>query len=128
MLFTAWWTHYLDSASAADPVRIPLSLLLSELSSCCVNAVRLHVTAANVLVRCGVDSDDSRQLPFCPVILSWELRAGEPFCGAGGAAVGARSPGRFTGWRSSVLAGAVARRIASGLGRAPGFGLAGTVC
>ena len=39
------------------PVQIPLSLLLLELIGYCVNAVQLHVNAADVLVRRGVDGD-----------------------------------------------------------------------
>ena len=38
----------------------PLSLLFLELNGYCVNAVRLHVYAADVLVRLGVDKDDFR--------------------------------------------------------------------
>ena len=60
MLFTACWTHYLNSVSAAGPVRTSLSLLFLELSGYYVNAVRLHVYAADVLVRLGVDTDDFR--------------------------------------------------------------------
>ena len=60
MHFAAWWMHYLHSVSAADPVQVPLSLLFLELSGYCVNAVRLHVYAADVLVRLGVDRDDFR--------------------------------------------------------------------
>jgi hypothetical protein len=45
---------------AAVPMQTSLSLLLLELSSYCVSAVRLHVNAADALVRCGVDRDDSR--------------------------------------------------------------------
>ena len=55
MLFPTWWMHYLNSVSAASPVQTSLSLLFLELSGYCVNAVRLHVYAADVLVRCGVD-------------------------------------------------------------------------
>ena len=58
--FPAWWTRYLDSVSAARLVQVPLSLLFLELSGYCINAVRLHVYAADVLVRCGVDRDDFR--------------------------------------------------------------------
>ena len=58
--FHAWRTHYLDSVSAADPVQPSLSLLFFELTGHCGGAVRLHVTAADVLVRHGVDKDDSR--------------------------------------------------------------------
>ena len=60
MHFPAWWMHYLHSVSAAYPYKSPLSLLFLELSGYCVNAVRLHVYAADVLVRLGVDRDDSR--------------------------------------------------------------------
>jgi hypothetical protein len=42
-----------------------LSLLFLELNGYCVNAVRLHVYAADVLVRLGVDRDDFRYPPFC---------------------------------------------------------------
>ena len=52
--------HYLNSVSAASPVQTSLSLLFLELSGYCVNAVRLHVYAADALVRCGVDRDDFR--------------------------------------------------------------------
>ena len=58
--FPAWWMHYLNSVSAAGPVRTSLSLLFLELSGYCVNAARLHVNAADVLVRLGVDRDDFR--------------------------------------------------------------------
>ena len=58
--FSAWWTHYLDSVSAAGPVQTALSLLLLELSGYCVNAIQLHVNAADLLVRRGIDRDDSR--------------------------------------------------------------------
>jgi len=54
VLFPAWWTHYLNSVSAARPVQIPLSLLFLELSGYCVNAIQLHVNAADVLVRRGI--------------------------------------------------------------------------
>ncbi len=52
--------HYLNSVSAASPVRISLLLLFLELNGYYVNAVRLHVYAAEVLVRYGVDRDDFR--------------------------------------------------------------------
>jgi hypothetical protein len=61
--FPAWWTHYLHSVSAAGPVQDLLSLLFLELNGYYVDAVRLHVHAADVLVRCGVDrkaSDNGR--------------------------------------------------------------------
>ena len=51
VLFAAWWTHYLHSVSAADSKQISLSLILFELSTYSVNAVQLHVHAADVLVR-----------------------------------------------------------------------------
>ena len=60
MLFAAWWTRYLNTVSAADPIQIPLSLLSLELSGYCVNAVQLHVNAADVLVRCGVHREGFR--------------------------------------------------------------------
>ena len=60
MLFPAWWTHYLNSVSAASQVQIPLSLLFLELNSYCVNTVRRHVTAADMLVRRGVDREGFR--------------------------------------------------------------------
>ena len=60
MHFPAWWMHYLHSVSAAGPVQVPLSLLFLELTGYHVNVVRLHVYAADVLVRLGVDRDDSR--------------------------------------------------------------------
>ena len=55
LVFPRRWTHYLHSVSAAEPLKIPLSLLFLELSGCNVSAVRLHVTAADALVRPGVD-------------------------------------------------------------------------
>ena len=60
MLFAASWTHYLDSVYAADPVQIPLSLMLFELSGYYVNTVQLHVHAADVLVRRGIHREGSR--------------------------------------------------------------------
>jgi hypothetical protein len=42
-----WWTHYLNTVSAAGPVQMPLSLLLLELSGYYVNTVQLHVNAAD---------------------------------------------------------------------------------
>jgi len=50
----------LDSVSAARLAQIPLSLPFLELSSYYVNAVQLHVHAADVLVRRGMDRDGSR--------------------------------------------------------------------
>src|SRR5215469_18596556 len=39
VLFAAWWTHYLDSVSAAEPGQLPLSLLIFRtkllLRECC---------------------------------------------------------------------------------------------
>jgi hypothetical protein len=58
--FPACWTHYLNSVSAAGPVRPSLSLLFLELSGYGVKAVQLHVNAADALVRRGVDRHDSR--------------------------------------------------------------------
>ena len=60
MLFPAWWTRYLNSVSAAGQAQISLSLLLLELIGYWMNAVQLHVNAADVLVRCGVDRDGFR--------------------------------------------------------------------
>jgi hypothetical protein len=58
--FAAWWTRYLNSVSAADPVQIPLLLLFLELGGYYVNAIQLHVHAADVLVRCGIHREDFR--------------------------------------------------------------------
>jgi hypothetical protein len=41
-------------------MQIPLSLLFLELSGYHVNAARLHVYAADVLIRCGVDRQGFR--------------------------------------------------------------------
>jgi hypothetical protein len=41
-------------------VQIPLSLMLFELSGYHVTAVQLHVHAADVVVRSGVDREGSR--------------------------------------------------------------------
>jgi hypothetical protein len=60
MLFAASWTRYLDSVAAAGPAQIPLSLLFLELSGYYASAVQLHVYAADVLVRRGVDREGSR--------------------------------------------------------------------
>jgi hypothetical protein len=60
VLFPAWWTHYLNSVSTAVPVRTSFSLLFLELNGYCVNAVQLHVNAADVLVRRGKDGDGPR--------------------------------------------------------------------
>jgi len=58
--FAACWTHYLHTVSAAEPEQILLSLLFLELIGDCVNAIRLHVYAADVLVRRGVDREGFR--------------------------------------------------------------------
>jgi len=60
VLFAASWRRYLNTASAAGPVQIPLSLLFLELTGYYVNAVQLHVYAADVLVRCGIRREDFR--------------------------------------------------------------------
>ncbi len=46
--------------SAADPMQIALSLIFLELGIYYVNAVQLHVHAADLLVRCGVHREGSR--------------------------------------------------------------------
>ena len=58
--FPTWWTHYLNSVSAAGPVQVPLSLLFLELSGYYVNTVQLHVHAAEVVVRCGIHREGFR--------------------------------------------------------------------
>jgi hypothetical protein len=58
--FCSAGTRYLNTVSAADPVQIPLSLMLFELSGYDVNAVQVHVSAADVLVRCGIDREGFR--------------------------------------------------------------------
>jgi hypothetical protein len=58
--FAASWTRYLHSVSAAEAERIPLSVLLLELTRYHVDAMRLHVYAADVLVRRGVDRQGFR--------------------------------------------------------------------
>ena len=58
--FAASRTHYLDSVSAAYPAQVPLSLLFLELNGYYANAVQLHVHAADIQVRRGVDREDSR--------------------------------------------------------------------
>jgi hypothetical protein len=60
MLFPGSWAHYLDSVFAAEPAQIPASLLLLELGGYYVNAIQLHVNAADALVRRGVDGEGSR--------------------------------------------------------------------
>ena len=57
MHFAACWTHYLNTVSAPELEQIPLLLLFLELIGDCVNAIRLHVYAADVLVRRGVDRE-----------------------------------------------------------------------
>jgi hypothetical protein len=52
--------RYLNSVYAASLAHIPLSLLLLELNGYGSDTVRLHVYAAEALVRCGVDRDDFR--------------------------------------------------------------------
>jgi hypothetical protein len=47
--------HYLNSVFAANLVQTTLSLLFLEPNYYCVSAVQLHVNAADVLVRRGVD-------------------------------------------------------------------------
>jgi hypothetical protein len=58
--FAARWTHYLNTVSAAEPEQVLLSLLFLELISDYVSAIRLHVYAADVLVRRGVDREGFR--------------------------------------------------------------------
>ena len=60
MLLAASWRRYLNNVATAEAMQIPLSLLFLELSGYCVNAVQLHVNAADVLVRPGMDRDGSR--------------------------------------------------------------------
>jgi hypothetical protein len=60
VLFPAWWTHYLNSVFAVELAQILLSVLLLELIDYNVIAVQLHVYAADVLVRCGVDREGFR--------------------------------------------------------------------
>ena len=60
MHFATCWTHYLNTVSTAEPEQIPLSLLFLELIGDYVNAIRLHVYAADVLVRRGVDREGFR--------------------------------------------------------------------
>jgi hypothetical protein len=49
-----------EHVSAADPVQIPSLLLFLELSGYYVNAVQLHVHAADILVRCGIHREGFR--------------------------------------------------------------------
>jgi hypothetical protein len=60
VLYPAWWRHYLNSVSAAGLAKIRVSLVFLELSGYWMNAVRLHVNAADVLVGVGVDGDGFR--------------------------------------------------------------------
>jgi hypothetical protein len=60
VLLPASQMHYLNNVSAAEPEQTPLSMLFLELSGYYMNAVKLHVNTADVLVRRGVDRDDSR--------------------------------------------------------------------
>ena len=55
MHFAAYWTHYLNTVSAAEAEQTPLSLLFLELIGDCMNTMRLHVYAADVLVMRGED-------------------------------------------------------------------------
>jgi hypothetical protein len=55
--------HYLNSVSAAALVRTSLSLLFLELTGYRMNTVRLHVYAADVLVRLGVDREPDQVSP-----------------------------------------------------------------
>jgi hypothetical protein len=50
----------MNSVSAAGPLQILLSLLFLELNGYCMNAIQLHVNAADVLVRRGIDRDGFR--------------------------------------------------------------------
>ena len=59
MLLPGRWAHYLNSVSAAEPTQTLSSLMFLELRDDYVNAVRLHVTAADALVRRGVDRTTS---------------------------------------------------------------------
>jgi hypothetical protein len=59
-IFPAWWTHYLNNVSAAGAAQIPFSMLFLELSVYYVNTFQLHVNAAGVLVRRGIDRDGFR--------------------------------------------------------------------
>lgn len=60
VFFPGSWTHYLNSVFAAEPAQILSSLLLLEPGGYYVNAVPLHVTAADALARRGADRDDFR--------------------------------------------------------------------
>jgi hypothetical protein len=87
--FAAWRTRYLDSVSARRLARIPLSLLLLELSGYCVSAVQLHVHAADVLVRRGVGGDGSRSAVLRERRLDADKSKGRPDLGI----LCAREPG-----------------------------------
>ena len=60
VFFAVSLSRYLNTVSAADPVQITLSLLFLELRCYCVSTMQLHVYAADVLVRHGVDGDGFR--------------------------------------------------------------------
>jgi hypothetical protein len=60
MGFPTWWMHYLNTVFAAGPLHTFFSLPFLELIYYYANAVRRHVIAADVLVRCGVDRGDFR--------------------------------------------------------------------
>ena len=60
MHLPARWARYLNSVYAASLAHTSLSMPLLELSGYGLSVVRLHVYAADVLVRCGVDRDDFR--------------------------------------------------------------------
>jgi hypothetical protein len=55
--------HGVAGSDAPTMLEHPQALLFLELSDYYVNAVRLHVTAADALVRLGVDRDDVRYPP-----------------------------------------------------------------
>jgi hypothetical protein len=76
VLFRALWTHYLNSVSAAGQVQIPLSLLFLELRGYCVKTVQLHVNAADVLVRRGIDGDGFREWSICVALRSPAMLGG----------------------------------------------------
>jgi hypothetical protein len=59
-LFAASWRRYLNTVSAAGHVQFLLSLRFFDFNGYCVNAVQLHVAAADVLVRCGDDREGFR--------------------------------------------------------------------
>jgi hypothetical protein len=66
VLFAASWKRYLNTVSAAGLLQMPLSLLFLELNNYYVDTVKLHVYAAEVLVRRGVDGTASdNRLDLC---------------------------------------------------------------